>query len=572
MGVSGTISNKTTSKATTSSNTSRGSVTNSDAAKAYKAVSAVRNLVVGQTVQGEVLSIKGSEIELLLANDVQIQAKLDKNLSILVGQTINFEVKSNGNITVLRPLFENMAQDMNLLKALEEANLSPTNRNVQMVQSLMQQQMPVNKQMLTLLSREMAQFPNSQPDTIVSLHKMEIPVTGASVGQFEAYQGTNHYISSIYEEISTAMQKGIVKLLDNEDFKTAFLALEKMLAFGLDQEELKEVTLKNVESGIKEELVAKGNINGSNEGINDTIKDGETFKEIQIPIKIEMDIKSIENRNKIEEDNMGNKQGVKVAVEESLEKSGKKDSVEDTTKANNLMLKLGELLQKFSAPRLLESSKEIKEFVESKIFENTIKTIIEKNGVLNPREVEQKDAMTLLYKTIGEQTKGMLALADTMGKAGEEVTKTVGTLRDNVEFMAMINQTFSYVQIPVKMAYPNAKAELFVYAHKKKLNGQKDTTSALLHLDMAHVGMVDIHVLLNETKVTTKFIIEKEELLDFFAEKLPLLDNRLSKRGYVATSTIECRKENINTMDRIQQEKKEAGDILLSNQSFDARA
>lgn len=571
MGISGTISDKTASKTTTSS-TSTGSVSNSDAAKAYKAVSTVRNLAVGQTVQGEVLSVKGSEIELLLANDVQIQAKLEKSLSVSVGQTINFEVKSNGKVTVLRPLFENMAQDMNLLKALEEANMAPTNRNMQMVQSLMQQQMPVNKQMLTLLNRELAQFQGTLPDTIVSLHKMEIPVMAASIEQFEAYQGTNHYISSTYQEISLAIQEGMLQLFGNEDFETTLLVLEKLVALGLEQTDKGDSIANSVEEGIKDKIGARVNEDGVTDSTAEKGNESANLKEIASIMQIESREDNLGSLPKMVEKNAENAQEGKVGLGDSTEKNIGLNLSEDSLNAENLLRKMGEVLQKFSDTRLLKTPEEIKEFIESKTFENVIRNAIEKNGLITPGDVDQKEAMNSLYKMIQEQTRGMLALAQAMGKSGEELTKTVVTLRDNVEFMNMINQTFSYIQIPVKMAYPNAKAELFVYAHKKNESDKGDTTSALLHLDMAHVGMLDIHVLMNGEKVTTQFILEKEELLDLFAENLPALDKRLMKRGYVATSTIQCRKEKINTMDRIRQEKKEAGDILLINQSFDARA
>ncbi|MDR2889987.1 MAG: hypothetical protein LBV33_09165, partial [Lachnospiraceae bacterium] len=49
----------------------------------------------GQTIQGEVVAVKGNEVTLQLDNGSQVSARVEQGMQIGVGQTMTFEVKSN---------------------------------------------------------------------------------------------------------------------------------------------------------------------------------------------------------------------------------------------------------------------------------------------------------------------------------------------------------------------------------------------------------------------------------------------------------------------------------------------
>ena len=52
-----------------------------------------------------------------------------------------------------------------------------------------------------------------------------------------------------------------------------------------------------------------------------------------------------------------------------------------------------------------------------------------------------------------------------------------------------INQTYAYIQLPLHLRQGEHKTgELFVYTNKKNLAGRDGRVSALLHLDMEHLG------------------------------------------------------------------------------------
>ena len=112
------------------------------------------------------------------------------------------------------------------------------------------------------------------------------------------------------------------------------------------------------------------------------------------------------------------------------------------------------------------------------------------------------------------------------------LTQSLQQFQENVDFLNNLNQFMPYVQLPLKMNGHSATGDLIVYADKKSLAAGKDTVSAALHLDMQHLGMVDVFVKMQDKNVTTDFCLENEETLNFIAEHIDMLSERLERRGY----------------------------------------
>ena len=110
---------------------------------------AIRALQAGQTLRGEIISVKGDEVQLAIMKDVLIDAKLAGGMQLTPGTTMPFQVKSNNsNGLSLIPLLTNTAVDPNVMKALEMAQLPVNERSMEMVQTLMEKGMPIDKQSL----------------------------------------------------------------------------------------------------------------------------------------------------------------------------------------------------------------------------------------------------------------------------------------------------------------------------------------------------------------------------------------------------------------------------------------
>ena len=164
-------------------------------------------------------------------------------------------------------------------------------------------------------------------------------------------------------------------------------------------------------------------------------------------------------------------------------------------------------------------------------------------------------------------------MADKADSAG---AKSVNNLQSNVDFMNQMNQMFTYVQLPLKMAGNEAHGDLYVYPNKKSLAKKDGNVSALLHLDMENLGPLDVYVTMNtsQNKVSTNFTLKDDAALDLIAENIHILNERLEKRGYSMKANFKIKgeeePEETNIMEEIIKQSKNIS--VLSRTSFDMRA
>ena len=96
-----------------------------------------------------------------------------------------------------------------------------------------------------------------------------------------------------------------------------------------------------------------------------------------------------------------------------------------------------------------------------------------------------------------------------------------------------LNKNMTYFQMPIKFSESEGNGELFVFTNKKKLANNTDNISAMLHLDMENLKSMDIYVNLSKgNNISTNFVLETEELLDFVYQHIDKLNERLEQLGY----------------------------------------
>ena len=102
----------------------------------------------------------------------------------------------------------------------------------------------------------------------------------------------------------------------------------------------------------------------------------------------------------------------------------------------------------------------------------------------------------------------------------------------DVNFLNELNNFLTFVQLPLKMTEQNAHADLYVYKRPKSIKSESDELKAFLHLNMEHLGLLDIYVTLNNRNVSTDFKVEDEATLDYIEAHLDMLNASLIKLGY----------------------------------------
>ena len=225
----------------------------------------------------------------------------------------------------------------------------------------------------------------------------------------------------------------------------------------------------------------------------------------------------------------------------------------------------------------LKISEKLNELLKSDPFTKLVKDSVRSQMSIRPEEVAEKGKIEELYDRIQKTSAKITQLMETLGRSDSPAAQSASALSDNVNFMNQLNEFVNYVQLPLKMAGEDANGELYVYTNKKSLANKDGNFSALLHLDMEHLGPMDVYVSMRDyTKVSTNFYLATEELLDFIESHIDELTKRLTDKGYDTNMKVTQKDPNAPikpiteefTKDDIHEDAK----VVVSKMRFDVRA
>ena len=514
-------------------------------AHAAEFIRQINSLIPGQTIQGEILSIVENDVRILLEENNIIQAKVDAGVHLEEGQHVTFEVKNNGNTLSLSPLFTNVASDVNVLKAIDMAGLPVNQDSVMMTEQLMKAGLPVNRSMLQQVYREIRAFPQNVVSDVVNLHKLNLTVNETNMQQMSAYRNLEHQIVEGIHTILDRLPEAINQAVTSEDMSLT-------LSFYRDLMKL------------------------SNESISDDSVPGESPKDVTKLGELPIDMTTSGEMNKdaialgeITSDT--GHQGIishnNLLTEVRQQVISFLDTLSVTEEEKSIMKQ--EIMQQSD----IESFDAIKQLFTRKSFQTKLLSALKQQWMIAPEDVSIPKRMESLYKHLERQLRELENILENSGNKDTGVYKAVSNMSGNIDFMQQINQAYAYIQLPLKLQESDAHGELYVYTNKKNLAQKDGEISALLHLDMQHLGPLDVYVKLSDVKVSTKFYVENEDILDLIENHMDMLTVRLAKKGYdcklTATMRADDDKEETTGLQPLVKSDKE---MLLNTYAFDMRA
>lgn len=509
----------------------------------------IRALVPGQTLRGEVVSREGNNAQIRLLQDVLVDAKVDADIRLELGQNITFQVKNNGQTLNLSPLFTNMATEGTVLKALDMASLPVNENTVAMTKQLMDAGLPIDKNTLQQIWHESNAFPDAEIMDLVNLHKVELPVTEENITQMASYRNLTHQLTAGIAETGeslTNMLQGLVESGDIEQAATIYSEVLELLAF---------------EDAAGETVTGQQQTEGPlpEPGVDVTVTPEEAE---QMPVQPSATAPEAVP-------------GQKTIIEEPTETAPDNGQ---TIKENPGAEKTQEAPQLQNLQKLLKQGLETKDIPllrsilhNSKVAELPAKLLADRWSI-KPEDVESPEKVEELYQKLGKQLKGLSNLLEENGQRGSSAYQNVTNLSQNVDFLQQINQTYAYIQLPLHLRQGEHKTgELFVYTNKKNLARKDGQVSALLHLDMEHLGPLDVYVALKDTKVSTKFYVQNDAILDYLEANMDVLTERLQKRGYDCKCETTLRTELQQTAQAMAPLLKTEGSVPVAQYAFDVR-
>jgi len=217
------------------------------------------------------------------------------------------------------------------------------------------------------------------------------------------------------------------------------------------------------------------------------------------------------------------------------------------------------------------SKEALQKLFSSKDMQQFLRNALEGQMYLTPEDVADVDKVKKLYERLESKTQRLENLLNQAGLQETPLAQTVSEVRSNVEFMNQLNQAYTYVQIPLKMAGQNASGQLYVYTNKRDMSDPEKELTAFLHLDLDHLGSTDVSVKTLHKKVDTKFYMDTDEAFELVKAHMPELEERLRLKGFDAKIYVENEGKKVNFLDDfLKKDTPPTGQ--LHRYSFDVRA
>ena len=587
-------------------------------AKNVGKTSTIQDMKAGDVFEGTVVSVKNDKVSIALSDGQKIEARLDNGVQVAPGQSLFFEVKSASTSTIeIRPYSSGTEGNNPILaNALKEASIDVNVQTLKMVQEMMHEGLPIDKESLAKMYRQIVNFSNIDVKTVAQMTKFDIPITEQRAYQFENYLNDKQAITNKLNDVLNNLVKNIsdpsipikqiesnnVKLLDIVskglenvkveqflDKEEVNMLLDKILQIEGQQDEGKDF-LKMIKMFQSENAKIAENRNVLAET---SINKGEVLAEEENVIALEKnDMTSIHSQEKnadtqtksggIQNENIdvqNNSQNVDTKNPDLSTLNQEKQTIDgNVQKSENLnsnfsKLEVADILNQIKSlmnnPAV--SEKDILSLILSKEYKGFVESIIKEQWLIEPEQLKENGKITQLYKKLDYQITQIEELVNAVSQNKTALMSTISEIRGNLDFMNQVNNIYNYVQIPLKMTKQDVNGELYLYTNRKNLKEKKGELSAFLHLELDNLGTTDVSIKLKDKNLKTNFFVEDDASYDLIFANLPMLLSKLNKLGYACTLEVVNEKKKINFVeDFLKKDLPTAGPVKRF--SFDMRA
>ncbi len=561
----------------------------------------VRELLPGSVFEGNVTYIRGNNVILSLENGQNIHARLDKNaVKLMVGQSMFFQVRSNeGGTVAIRPYMGSTAANPTLMRALEAAGLPADERNLQMVDAMMREQMPIHADAVLEMHRAIIGNEGVRVDTLVQMTKLQLPITPQLAAQYENYRNDTHMLLG---QMNDLMQE-LPQLLSGSSAEVSEMVQLNTQIFEILTQGLPEEPLMLPHEG--EDVPQQPEMAQTEQSLSG----------VQLPPLADADGNGAEPQQGmagIQPETAAAEEGVfysQLADEQTTAGAGYTENQlgaflqeAELDDLSDLLRSLGNLAdneavfdedgalnRNLTARQLLDvidhelraqlgqatlDDEEVRELFSNKGYQRLLTRTMEEQWLVKPQELKTKDKLSELYDRLNRQMEQVDRLLKATGNEHSPLARTTEQIRGNMEFMNQINQIYNYVQLPLKMHGQNANGDLYVYTNKRRVQEENGELSAFLHLDMEHLGSTDVMVKMKGKAVDTNFTFADDDSFDLVEKYLPILDAKLSALGYDSKITIGHSEKKMDFVESfVKKDQAGGGSVgVVHRYSFDVRA
>lgn len=570
----------------------------------------------GQQLRGEVINRTTTDVTIRLSGGQTLQARLDASVPLSIGQTASFEVThADPALISLRILQDEatFAQNALIQKALNAAELPLTDHNAELVNTLLQHNLPISKDSILSLIRQSNTYPNADLNTLALLTQHKLPVTQATLTQFEAYQSYEHQLLPRLENLASSLAElavspdssltGLTGILQSflvpadpatPDAFTGATSNPSGSDGTLMQAQASTAGTQSftTESGVTDSL----SLNTTQSADTPTPLTGAAQT---LPAATDTLTGTSQNSSSAADALTGASQNPSVATGTLSGASQNPSAVADAftvtaqmTPNSNPLSPAAQQSDSALTPGLqtspdgtayLSGSTESLTGASQNAFvaseKNQFVQELLSRWTLSPADLADPEKVKDFYRQLREdlhELQSVLRFAQKdkrpdspLERLLSDTASATQQLQDNLEFMNMLNRIFPYVQLPIRFSDKTAHGELYVYTKKEKLRSESGSISVLLHLDMEALGPTDIYLSLTGNELNSRFYLNEASQESLFTSHLPELKETLTKKGFSVNFELIPRRQEEDPVREFLNSHDTSG---LSRFSFDCRA
>ena len=445
-------------------------------------------------------------------------------------------------------------------KALYASGLTASERNLAIVEELLNNQMPVDKSTILQLIKLSATYPEASLPALVLMHKNHLPISTNNIAQFEAYQKGVHQILSQLNSLIGNIRSLVSDNLEystnafnnniNMDAVSNIISNLDSEAIIIDSEDMANA-LKNIEG------------NHTDDGIQlykyllSMLNDGEDLTEQLTPnstlvhILGDNELMELQNiiNNKMNEAVYSN---TDIAATRSQLADGSMtlesllsliNDIYDNTPStalgekNLLPSSVLEAFIKVSDNLSDVDRQKLAHLLKSDTARDLLTETLHNRWTLSPNDLTQENKVREFFKRLDKDLDHIKELATNSKLIDTQSTQSsINKLQDNLQFMRDLNELFLYLQLPIRLAQQDVHGDLYVFTRKNQKQVDTDQLNVLLHLDMANLGPMDIHMSMKNKQLNAVFYLEEASEKIIGPHLHELIDTLLDK-GYQFQAT-----------------------------------
>lgn len=533
---------------------------NTNSVNNASANNAIARVDVGQMFRGQILDITNNMVSISMKGKGVLNARMLDSVSLNIGDNILFQIQENNGSSVLikpQPESAGVMKDNAIFKVLDANGLMPTDKNYQIAEALMNRGMPVDKGHMQQLIQQSYKFPDASIDTLASLSKLGLEINEANISQYQDYMNNSHQLSAdlgrLAADIADFSMSAFYELGQSGNVSDMLELNRAILGIISDSGDFSPETLQSVKVNpeaalIPEEIFQAGDLAAGDGELLNSVQNNSVQKESVEHSGVNAGTLGNELQMLAEHTGM-NREDIN-SIFDKLNKMGfDKEALAKVAKESDSPVKLMNNLDTIisnNAEKIPDEA--IKDFFASKEWNALLNEGTKKKFSLNPEEMKNPKEIDDLYNKIYDRTNKLM---DTLSQSGagnsNNLNQSAKGVQERIDFMQNLNNMYVYAQIPVKTQSSEMNSDLFVYMNKKAMKDAKEEVSALLHLDMEHLGATDVHVSLHGSTVHTRFYVDDEISARIIDEHMTMLEKAINENGLSLTNEVIAREPSLNT-------------------------